>query len=170
MTRHDRPTDPLRLDHLRFAGQVDAIRAVADRVTDTPDAGVPPAVREVLGLLRGEMAAHARAEETILYPAVAAALGSPDATRTMVEDHRRLRTLTDELAPLADALEAGPVPLATVTALRRVLYGLHALVSIHLLKEEAVYLPILDAALTVDEAEELYAEMRAAEEAPALLP
>lgn len=169
MTGSSRPTDPLRLDHLRFAGQVDAVRDVADRVTDTPDAGVPAAVREVLAWLRGELAAHARAEETVLYPAVAAALGSPDATRTMIEDHRRLRALTDELAPLADALAAGPVTLTEVTALRRVLYGLHALVSVHLLKEEAVYLPILDAALTADEAEELYAEMRAAEDAPALL-
>jgi iron-sulfur cluster repair protein YtfE (RIC family) len=84
----------------------------------------------------------------------------------MVEDHRRLHALTDELTPLADALDAGPVSPTEVTALRRVLYGLHALVSIHLLKEEEVYLPILDAALTVDEVEQLYAEMRAAEANP----
>lgn len=164
-----RPTDPLRLDHLRFAGQVDAIRAAADGISDTPGPDVPAAVRDVLGWLRGELAAHARAEEAVLYPAVAAALGSPDATRTMVEDHRRLRTLTDELTPLADAFGAGPLSLTQLTSLRRVLYGLHALVSIHLLKEEEVYLPILDAALTADEAEELYAEMQEAEGAPALL-
>ena len=164
-----RPTDPLRLDHVRFASRVDAIRAAADRVTDSPDADVPAAVRDVLAWLRGELAAHARAEEAVLYPAVAEALGSRDATRTMVEDHRRLQALTEELTTLAAALDRGPVSLGELTGLRRVLYGLHALVSIHLLKEEEIYLPILDAALTGDEVAELHAEMKAAEASPVLL-
>jgi len=37
-------------------------------------------------------------------------------------------------------------------ALRRVLYGLYAVVTVHFAKEEEVYLPILDARLTREEA------------------
>jgi hypothetical protein len=51
-----------------------------------------------------------------------------------------------------------------------VLYGLYAVVKIHFAKEEEVYLPILDARLTADEAHQLFEAMgRAAQEARSLV-
>lgn len=47
-------------------------------------------------------------------------------------------------------------------ALRRVLYGLYALVKVHFAKEEEVYLPILDARLTPETAHEMFAAMESA--------
>ena len=44
-------------------------------------------------------------------------------------------------------------------SLRRVLYGLYALVKVHFAKEEEVYLPLLDARLLPDEAGALFAAM-----------
>lgn len=50
--------------------------------------------------------------------------------------------------------------------LRCVLYSLFALVTVHLVKEEEVYLPLLDAHLTVDKAQRLFEAMeRVAQEA-----
>jgi hypothetical protein len=46
--------------------------------------------------------------------------------------------------------------------LRRVLYGLFALVELHFAKEEEVYLPILDANLTAEQAADLFHKMEAA--------
>jgi len=47
-------------------------------------------------------------------------------------------------------------------ALRRVLYGLSAVVTVHFAKEEEVYLPILDARLIADEAHQLFEAMERA--------
>ncbi len=55
---------------------------------------------------------------------------------------------------------------AEVRVLRRVLYGLYALVAIHFAKEEDIYLPLLDTRLTAQEAQQMFKEMeRAAQEA-----
>jgi iron-sulfur cluster repair protein YtfE (RIC family) len=56
-------------------------------------------------------------------------------------------------------------------ALRRVLYGLYALVKVHFAKEEELYLPLLDARLSPAEAEHMFADMeKAAKEAKRSLP
>ena len=47
-------------------------------------------------------------------------------------------------------------------ALRRVLYGLYALVKVHFAKEEEVYLSILDARLTPEEAHRMFEAMEEA--------
>jgi hypothetical protein len=46
--------------------------------------------------------------------------------------------------------------------LRRVLYGLYALVAVHFAKEEEVYLPLLDARLTTEEVAALFRDMETA--------
>lgn len=52
--------------------------------------------------------------------------------------------------------------LTRAAAIRRVLYGLHAVARLHLDKEEAFYFPVLDAWLTSDSAEHLFRELEAA--------
>ncbi len=47
-------------------------------------------------------------------------------------------------------------------ALRRVLYGLYTLVKLHFAKEEEIYLPLLDAHLTPDEARSMFEKMEEA--------
>ncbi len=55
-----------------------------------------------------------------------------------------------------------PVTGVQVQALRRVLYGLYALVKVHFAKEEEVYLPLLDARLSPAEARQMFAALEAA--------
>lgn len=45
--------------------------------------------------------------------------------------------------------------------LRRILYGLYALVQLHFNKEEEIYLPLLDAQLSPEEGQALFASMGA---------
>ena len=53
-----------------------------------------------------------------------------------------------------------------IKELRRVLYGLYALVKVHFAKEEEIYLPLLDARLTPEDAHRMFEEMEmAAQEA-----
>jgi iron-sulfur cluster repair protein YtfE (RIC family) len=79
----------------------------------------------------------------------------------MSRDHEEVIRLIAELGTLRD------VPAdAQAIDLRQVLYGLYALITTHFAKEEDIFLPILDAHLTSDEARALFGKMeRVAEEA-----
>ena len=89
----------------------------------------------MLGFLRGTLIPHAEAEEEVLYPAVAEVLGDPEATATMVSDHRGIVARIDSLG------QAKPDDLQR---LQELLYGLYALVIVHFHKEEDDYLPLLE--------------------------
>jgi hypothetical protein len=86
-------------------------------------------------------------------------MGAPDATMTMRRDHVEVGRLTAELGELHAQLDAGKEMPQLDLELRRVLYGLYALVSVHFAKEEEIYLPILDANLSADEAAKLFHDM-----------
>jgi iron-sulfur cluster repair protein YtfE (RIC family) len=106
----------------------------------------------VLEFLRHHLIPHAEAEDRALYPVVGTVMGAPDATATMSRDHVEVGRLTDELASLRSELSGPTLGEAQAKALRRVLYGLYALVKLHFAKEEEVYLPLLDARLSPDAA------------------
>jgi iron-sulfur cluster repair protein YtfE (RIC family) len=94
------------------------------------------AVARIVEFLHTTLEPHAREEEEGLYPFVAQCLGDERATATMVRDHEAIRERVDALE-FTDPQD-GP-------RLQELLYGLYALVSVHLWKEEIEYLPLLDA-------------------------
>jgi hypothetical protein len=89
-------------------------------------------------------------------------MGASDATATMSRDHVEVGRLTEELTRLRDRLAGNAPGDADAAALRRLLYGLYALVRVHFAKEEEVYLPLLDARLNADEAHSMFEAMEAA--------
>ena len=93
-------------------------------------------IARILDFLRHDLAAHAESEERELYPEVARLLGDPRATATMEYDHVAVRQLT---ARLAEAT------VHDVALLQELLYGLHALITVHFRKEEELYLPLVEA-------------------------
>ncbi len=91
-------------------------------------------VARILDFLHGMLAPHAMEEERGLYPVIASLLGDPRATATMVRDHQAIRERVVALERVAP--EDG-------AALQELLYGLYALISVHLWKEEVEYLSLL---------------------------
>jgi hypothetical protein len=84
----------------------------------------------------------------------------------MSRDHVEVGRLIGELGSLRSGLSGPALDAQQANALRRVLYGLYAVVKVHFDKEEEVYLPLLDARLTAEEAERLFEAMeQAAKEA-----
>jgi hypothetical protein len=77
----------------------------------------------VLAFLRQEIGAHMATDERVLYPAVVERLGDPLATAPLRYEHRAIRWWIDEIAR-AD--------ITDVEELQRLLYGMHALVRVHL--------------------------------------
>jgi hypothetical protein len=89
-------------------------------------------------------------------------MGAPEATCTMSRDHLAINRLGGELAELRRALQAGPPNATQLNALRRVLYGLYAVVKLHFAKEEELYLPLLEAQLNEEEMRDLLRAMSSA--------
>lgn len=97
--------------------------------------GLEPAQRDelrtsALAFLRDELGAHMRSDQELLYPTIAERLGDPFAAAPMNYDHRAIRWWTDQIAR-ADAEDADE--------LQRLLYGVHALIKVHLSREEDLY-------------------------------
>ena len=154
-----RLTDPLRARHRELVAKVDELRAAAAGAGDLDRAAVHARVARSLAFLDEELLPHARVEEESLYPLVERTLGSPGCTTTMRRDHVEIARMTEALRFLEARLRNNPTR-DTIEAVRRLLYGLHAVVMLHFAKEEELYLPILDRELREDAAEGLVQGMR----------
>lgn len=155
-------TQPLRDEHRELIPHVDRILYAAETIGQASIEEVRSAVEEAYDFLAYHLVPHAQAEDAALYPVVQSVLGSPDATRTMSRDHVEVGRYVDELVTLKDTLTGSSLTPSQVRALRRVLYGVYALVKVHFAKEEEVYLPILDQRLSPESAREMFEKMEAA--------
>lgn len=127
-------TQPLRDEHKELRPHVDMLRTVADSIGIAPIESLRQGLDEVCAFLTHQLIPHAE----------------------------EVGKLTEELVALRAALAHEPLGATNANDLRRVLYGLYALVSVHFAKEEEIYLPILDARLTVGTAQKLFAAMEEA--------
>ncbi len=161
-----RLTQPLRDEHKELLPHIELLRTVADVIGEAPIASLRRSVDEAYAFLTHHLLPHAQAEKRALYPVVGRLMGAPEATATMSRDHVEVSRLIQELGALRSHLESASMDVSQERALRRVLYGLSALVRVHFAKEEEIYLPLLDARLTAEEAARIFAAMeRAAQEA-----
>lgn len=133
--------ESLRHEHEALLSQIEALKEVADRVGIAPQAQLNDELDGILKFLTHRLAPHAAREEKLLYPLVARAMGSDDATRTMSRDHVEGSRLTAELKRIVESMKRGPATAALTLDLRRVLYSLYAIIKLHFAKEEELYLP-----------------------------
>lgn len=146
------PTQPLRDEHKELLPHIETLRTLADSIEEVPIESLRRGVDEAYDFLRHHLVPHAQAEDAALYPIVGRVMGAPEATATMSRDHVEVGRLTEELGSLREKLRRPSVDTATTKGLRRVLYGLYALVKVHFAKEEELYLPLLDARISAQEA------------------
>jgi iron-sulfur cluster repair protein YtfE (RIC family) len=146
---------PLKDEHQQLLPHIEHLRSVADDVGEVPPEPLARAVGEAHRFLTEELIPHAEAEDAWLYPAVDRLVGDARATATMRRDHVEVGRLTAELDALSDRLSEEGLDAGLARELRRVLYGLYALVGVHFAKEEEVYVPLLEDGLSPEEAHEL---------------
>ena len=158
----DALTQPLRDEHAELLPLVESLRAAADHVGDVEPRELLGRVDAALQFLTHQLIPHAAAEDAALYPVVDRLLGAAHATHTMSLDHVEVGRLTADLAALRDRVATGAITHQEEDELRLVLYGLFVLVRLHFHKEEAAYLPVLDAGLTPDSAAAMFEAMEAA--------
>jgi hypothetical protein len=110
--------------------------SLAARTLRTVDSRERAALQtRALDFLRGDVREHMELEERLLYPRLAERLGDPLAPAPMRYEHLAIRWWTDRIA------EADP---ADVDKLQRLLYGVHALIRVHLSREEDLYIAALE--------------------------
>ena len=153
---------PLRDEHQELLPHIRKIRTVADEVGTLPVALLRQDITETYEFLSHHLIPHAQAEERALYPIVGKLMGASEATATMIRDHVEIGRLIEELGTLRLYLNQESLGTSQEQALRRVLYGLSALIAVHFAKEEEVYVPLLEAHLTPAEAQHLFDSMEQA--------
>ncbi|MDQ0028707.1 heavy metal translocating P-type ATPase [Arthrobacter bambusae] len=127
----------LKSEHDAMSAVVEQIRAVADALT-TREHDLTPA-QALLNRLETELLPHERADEELLVPLVARALGGTNATADMSRTHAEIEHLISRLHRLLSGLENGAQP-EDIIELRRLLYGLYAILRLHnALEEEGAF-------------------------------
>ena len=155
-------TRPLREEHRELLPHLTQLQEIADAVGAMPITSLRQGIDEVDWFLMHQLLPHAQAEEHALYPVVGRLMGASEATATMSRDHVEIKRLAEQLGELRSHLENETLEVSQERALRRVLYGLSALVAVHFAKEEEVYLPLLDTRLSPEEAKSLFVTMEMA--------
>lgn len=136
--------DHIRTEHKEIAPHLDTMLLTAHAVGEVPSHVLRDMTEVVLGFVLRELVPHSAKEDNGLYVAVDRAYGVSGATDSMRREHSEIEKYSAELSELHGALVAGHEPDEdTVRALRRVLYGMHAVISLHLAVEEDVYLRLL---------------------------
>jgi soluble P-type ATPase len=140
--RHPPGTDVaerFREEHRHFAPELQRIRTVADRL----DTLSPEVVRSELASIRGflvdRLPRHEEEEEAAVYPVVASMMGGEDPMASMARAHVEIAHLTRVFRALLDDLPSGVPGPEDLMDLRRVLYGLHAILRLHFAQEEEAY-------------------------------
>jgi heavy metal translocating P-type ATPase len=133
----------VRAEHRRLDPQIRALRQLADRLDALPVEEARQQLGAAERFLVEELLPHERGEDAALYPEVARLLGGDDPTAAMSRAHLEIAHLVGSFRRLlADLAPEGPGP-DDLPELRRLLYGLYALLRLHVAQEEESYLPLL---------------------------
>src|SRR5680860_816066 len=124
----------LRAEHDAVLPLIEKIRSVADGLSKRESDLVP--VHALLDRLERELLPHERADEELLVPLVDRALGGTDATAAMSRTHAEIEHQVSRLRRLLMGLEVETVQPEDVVELRRLLYGLYAVLRLHNAQEE----------------------------------
>jgi len=131
--------DRFRAEHQEFVPDLQRIRAVADRLETLTPAEAAEDLERIRWFLLERLVQHEQEEEATVYPVVAKLMGGEDPMGTMERAHMEIEHLGRVFGHLLrDLPPEGPGP-EDLVELRRVLYGLHAILRLHFAQEEEAY-------------------------------
>jgi hypothetical protein len=129
----------LRAQHDELLPKLDSLRSAADELDRLRPDEATTMLEEIRSLLVDDILPHEADDERVIYPEVAPLLGGDDPLAAMSRTHREIFHQVDVFTRLLDDVQAaGPGP-ADVRDLRRLLYGLHAILGLHFAQEEELY-------------------------------
>ncbi|HSP37002.1 MAG TPA: heavy metal translocating P-type ATPase [Frankiaceae bacterium] len=130
-------------EHQTLRPELDQVRDAADAIGAVPDSQAVEGAAQAYRWLSEVLWPHEQNEDTRLYPMLDRVLGGPETTATMSRAHTEIAQLIRQLGRNLDELGPQPAP-ADLAELRRLLYGLHAILSLHFAQEDENYLSLAD--------------------------
>lgn len=132
-------SDQLRHEHDLLIPQLERLRQVADALDAEKPAASRHSLEEIQLFLVDEVLPHESNDETEIYPRLSEVLPGEDPMASMSRAHREIFHLAELFQRQVEDLSAtGPDP-GDVRDLRRTLYGLHAILTLHFDQEEELY-------------------------------
>jgi heavy metal translocating P-type ATPase len=131
-------------EHREIREITDQLRVVADGLTGIDPAQSLARVRDVHHLLVTQVQPHEEAEENVLYPAISRFLGGDDPLGTMSRAHVEIAHRIRRLGQFIEEIDPEGIDELDLAELRGMLYGLHAILTLHTAQEEESYLSLAD--------------------------
>ena len=129
----------LHEEHRALEPGLRRIRTLADGLGTMPGELALAELRRTASFLRDTLLPHEEAEDREVFPLLASAAGNDDMTAALHRTHTEIFHLVRFLERLvAEVPPEGPGP-EDLTDLRRVLYGLDAILRLHMAQEEELY-------------------------------
>jgi hypothetical protein len=140
----------LRHEHRDLGPTIGSIRPLADGLGELDPALARVELEALRLFLVDDLVPHELQEDREVFPLVASALGNDDVTAGLHRTHTEIFHLVRFIDRLVRELpETGPGP-EDLTDLRRVLYGLDAILRLHMAQEEELYVSLGDERLAAD--------------------
>lgn len=131
-----------RVEHRRLMPELEQLRLVADQLDEVARGDALDRLREVRAFLTERLVPHEEEDDRILYPLVATIVGGEDPTAAMSRGHQEILRLTRRFAATVDDLPAAGPDAEDIRVLRKLLYGLHAVLQLHFAQEDESYLSL----------------------------
>jgi heavy metal translocating P-type ATPase len=124
------------VQHAAMERDTVSLRHLADELGRMPRAIARARLEEVRRFLRDELLPHEQEEERHLYPAVARYIGGPESVAVARREHAEVAHLARVFSGMIDALDPDGPEDEELIGLRRVLYSMYAVLSLHRSAEE----------------------------------
>jgi Hemerythrin HHE cation binding domain len=144
--------------HERLLEHINGIPVLADALLGAEHDAALAGIGHLREFLTDTLQPHMEAAERALYPQLERMFQNRHSMAPMRREHDRIRELVGQFSALVDK-DAGTITLGRTLALRRVLYGLYALLKVHLAEEEA-YLRIIERGVPDDIADAVTASLQ----------
>ena len=129
----------LRSEHRVLIPQLARFRRTGERLSELPPSQARAELRETVAFYLEVILPHEQADEAEIYPALGDALERSEVLVTLARSHAEIFHLGRQLEALVDALpDDGPAP-EDLPDLYRILYALHAVLTLHFAQEEDLY-------------------------------
>jgi heavy metal translocating P-type ATPase len=122
---------------------VERVRSLADELDSIDGRDLRIRLRELDLELTTRLLPHEKAEGEQVYPFVSRRLGGDGATVPMSRTHIEIERFVAALVRVASELPAEGASQADLRELRRLLYGLHAILRLHFAQEEESFFSLL---------------------------
>jgi heavy metal translocating P-type ATPase len=133
-----------REEHRQLSPEIKQIRHIADQLDHMSPVRARFEIEQVHRFLTEKILPHNASEDTTVYPMVAQLIGGEDPTAPMSRAHLEIAHMVRVLGRhLAELPPEGPGP-EDIRDLRRILYGLDAILRLHFIQEDEAYLALID--------------------------